>query len=127
MTRGRRVILAWLTRGVNEHPWRRSRSRERHAGRGSLVGISFQHGADLARESADVLLLTQDLTSLPRAIRPARRTMGRVQGNFRAIAGVSSALIGLGALGVVPPSVSGALHNATTILTSARSLRPSPS
>ena len=50
--------------------------------------------------------------------------MGRVHGNFRTITGVNSALIGLGALGLVPPAVSGVLHNATTILTSARSLRP---
>jgi cation transport ATPase len=49
--------------------------------------------------------------------------MRRVHRNFRAIAGVNSALIALGALGLIPAALSGALHNSTTLLTSARSLR----
>ena len=87
------------------------------------VGVSFQHGADLARESADVLVLREDLSALPDAIRLARRTMERVRKNFRTIVGMNSALIALSAVGVLSPALSGALHNATTIATSARSLR----
>jgi heavy metal translocating P-type ATPase len=88
------------------------------------VGISFQHGADLAKGSADVLILRPDLVALPQALELARRAMGRVRSNFRIIAGVNTALIALGAVGLVRPALSGALHNATTIWTSARSLRP---
>jgi P-type E1-E2 ATPase len=87
------------------------------------VGVSFQHGADLAKESADVLVLRPELECLPQAIRLARRTMARVSGNFRTIVVVNSALLVLSALGAIPPSASGALHNATTLATSARSLR----
>jgi cation transport ATPase len=49
--------------------------------------------------------------------------MKRVSGNFRTIVGVNSALIALSVIGLIPPALSGALHNATTIATSARSLR----
>jgi P-type E1-E2 ATPase len=88
------------------------------------VGISFQHGAELARESADVLLLRDELSAVPDAIKLARLTMERVRANYRAIVGVNTTLLALGALGAISPAVSGLLHNATTIATSARSLRP---
>lgn len=87
------------------------------------VGVSFQHGSDLARESADVLVLRPELECLPQTILLAQRTMQRVAGNFRAIVGVNTALLALSAIGVIPPALSGALHNATTVATSARSLR----
>jgi Cu+-exporting ATPase len=88
------------------------------------VGVSFQHGADLAKEVADVLILREDLRLLPWAIRLARRAMSRVDSNFKLIGGVNTSLIALGLVGLVPPALSAVLHNGATVLTSLRSLRP---
>src|SRR5262249_3876032 len=45
------------------------------------VSISLQHGADVARETADVILLDGDLRGLPRAIDLSREAMGILQQN----------------------------------------------
>jgi cation transport ATPase len=49
--------------------------------------------------------------------------MSRIKKNFRYIMGINSALLGLGLLGVLPPSLSALMHNATTIAVAANSLR----
>lgn len=88
------------------------------------VGISFQHGADIARETADVVLLGSELLSLAGAMSLARAAMARVGFNFRCVVGLNSAFIAAGAMGLLPPATSAVLHNATTVLTSLGSLRP---
>ncbi|MBI3185481.1 MAG: heavy metal translocating P-type ATPase [Myxococcales bacterium] len=88
------------------------------------VGISFQHGADLARETADVLILRPDLRCLPHAVRLARLAKARVEQNFRYIVSINSVLIASAFLGGTPPALSALLHNLTTVYTSLRSLRP---
>lgn len=88
------------------------------------VGISFQHGADVARETADVVLLGSELTALAAAMSLARAAMDRVAFNFRCVVGLNSAFIAGGAIGLLPPATSAVLHNATTVVTSLGSLRP---
>ncbi len=88
------------------------------------VGISFQHGADIARETADVVLLGSELGALPAAMSLARAAMERVAFNFQAVVGLNSAFIAAGAMGLLPPAESALLHNATTVVTSLGSLRP---
>ncbi len=63
------------------------------------VGIAMGCGADLTRDAGDVCLLGNDLTTLPWALRLARRTVRTIKGNlFWAFAynlvGVSLALTG---------------------------------
>lgn len=88
------------------------------------VGISFQHGTDIARETADVLILNPSLSALTDAVLLARATMERVRGNFRQVVGVNSALIIGAALGRASPSGSALAHNLATLGTSIASLRP---
>ncbi len=88
------------------------------------VGISFQHGTDIARETADVLILNPDLGALVDAVRLSRLTMERVGRNFRQVVGVNSALLAAAALGRSSPSGSALAHNLATLGTSVASLRP---
>lgn len=88
------------------------------------VGISLNHGADIAKETCDILLLDVPLDGLIDAREIAQDAMSRIKKNFRYIIGINSALIGLGILGAISPVASVFIHNATTILVSANSLKP---
>ncbi len=58
-------------------------------------------GSDAAVESADVVLMTDEPSRLPLAIRLARRTIGLVRGNIGLALGIKGAVLVAGALGFV--------------------------
>lgn len=88
------------------------------------VGISMKHGADIAKEVCDVLLLSGDLTDIIHARNISKQAMTLIQQNFRYIVGINSTLIGLGLLGGITPALSALIHNSTTLLVTLNSLRP---
>lgn len=58
-------------------------------------------GSDAAVESADVVLMTDEPSRLPPAVRLARRTIGLVRGNIGLALGIKGAVLAAGALGFV--------------------------
>jgi heavy metal translocating P-type ATPase len=88
------------------------------------AGIAMQSGCDLAREVADVVLLSAELRSLCRIIGISRGLISRISGNYRKILITNSALLVLSLAGVISPGSSAFLHNVSTFLISAASSRP---
>lgn len=88
------------------------------------VGISVSHGADVAREACDVLLMEDRLAALPDAVRLARKAMERARVNFGLTIGVNSALIGLGLTGLTPAALLAVLHNTSTLVSCVVAMRP---
>jgi heavy metal translocating P-type ATPase len=88
------------------------------------VGISMKHGADVAREACDVLLLDGRLDSLLTAVQVSRRAMERVNRSFRVTLGANSLFMALGLFGLAPGALLALLHNATTIAICTWSVRP---
>lgn len=88
------------------------------------VSVAMKDASDLAREVADVSLLSADLRDLAvlRAISAAM--VQRIGGNYKAIVGFNGSLLALGAAGMISPGVSAFLHNASTTVFCARSARP---
>ena len=88
------------------------------------VGVALGGGAAIAREVADVTIAAEDLRELVYLKQLSDALMGRIRRNYRFIMGFNGGLIGLGALGVLPPAASALLHNGSTVLLSANSMTP---
>jgi len=89
------------------------------------VGVAMGSGTDVARESADVVLLGNDLLKFVETLSIARRTRGIIWANFAGTIGVDALGIGLAAFGFLNPLFAAFIHVAselTFILNSARLL-----
>jgi Cu+-exporting ATPase len=93
----------------------------------ATVGIAMGSGTDVARESADVVLLGNDLSKFVETVRIARTTKAIVMQNFVGTIAVDSLGILLAALGLLSPLFAAFIHVASElafILNSARMLAP---
>lgn len=79
------------------------------------VGIAISDGAAIAREIADITIAANNLFELVLLKMIANGLAARIRGNYRTVIGFNSALIALGAVGVLPPTVSALLHNLSTL------------
>lgn len=91
------------------------------------VSVAMRDASDLAREVADVSLLSADLRDLAVLRRISAALIRRVDSNYKAIVGFNGTLLLLAATGSISPSVSAFLHNASTTafcIRSGRALLP---
>lgn len=87
------------------------------------VGISMKHGADIAKEVCDILLLDGSLMSIIKAKNISEKTMDTIRQNFKYIVGINSSLILLGLAGISTPAFSAFVHNTSTALSALNSIR----
>ena len=86
------------------------------------VGIAISDGAAIAREIADVTIAADSLRELVILKSIANGLQKRTKSNYRFIMSFNSALIVLGAMGILPPATSALLHNASTLGVSLKSM-----
>ena len=79
------------------------------------VGISMSRGADIAKATADISLLKDDIMAVVEAKEYANKTMNLINNNFNATVGINSCILAGATFGIFSPIVTAVLHNGTTI------------
>ncbi len=88
------------------------------------VSISFAGATDIARETADIVLMEDDLQSLVQAIHIAREAMDIIQQNISIVAIPNVGAIMVGIIFAIDPVLAILINNGSAILAELNGLRP---
>ncbi len=88
------------------------------------VSVSFNSATDVARETADVVLMDDDLRGLPIAFSTARQALKLIHQNIAIVGGVNLTAMAVTTATGLQPVAAAFLHNGSTVIAALNGLRP---
>jgi heavy metal translocating P-type ATPase len=89
------------------------------------VGIAMKHGAQVAHESAHVVLMEDSLWKLVKAFEVSRGAVDLIRQNYAIVAGLNTLALALALPGgLISPSATAMISNGSAILASLNGIRP---
>lgn len=86
------------------------------------IGIAMPKGADLARATADIVLMQDSVLGVSKAREISQETIKLIKSNFNWAIGLNTGLYFIAMSGTISPVLSSVLHNSITISTLIRGL-----
>ena len=89
------------------------------------IGIAMKHGAEVARESADIVLMEDSLWKLVKAVEISRGAVRLIHQNYAIVVGMNTLALGLALpSGLIVPEITALISNGSAILASLNGIRP---
>ncbi|MBV8550240.1 MAG: cadmium-translocating P-type ATPase [Acidobacteriaceae bacterium] len=89
------------------------------------VGIAVKHGAQVAHESANIVLMEDNLWKLIKAIEISRDGVGLIKQNYTVVAAMNTVALALALPGgVISPQMTALISNGSAIIASLNAIRP---
>jgi Cu2+-exporting ATPase len=89
------------------------------------VGIAMKHGAEVAHESAHVVLMEDSLWKLVKAVEISQATVSLIKQNYAIVAGMNTLALALALPGgLITPTTTALISNGSAILATLNGLRP---
>jgi len=87
------------------------------------VGIAMKHGAEVAHETAHIVLMEDSLWKLVKAVEISQDTIRLIKQNYAIVAGMNTLALALPG-GLISPTTTALISNGSAILATLNGLRP---
>ncbi len=88
------------------------------------IGFSVKGGADIAKETAGVILLNENLMNIPKAFEISKQTIRLIKESYWIVGGFNVIAYALAAVGLVSPVITTLISNGSAVVACANGMKP---
>ena len=88
------------------------------------IGISVKGGADIAKETAGVILLNENLLNIPKAFEISRQTIGLIKESYWIVGSFNVLAYAMAAVGLASPVLTTLISNGSAVIACLNGMKP---